>query len=237
MSPKVTADEPNQTEEGITTSRSAHYERFKPSWTSLTPRNKASWPTCWEPTSIDSAKNRAVPGKKPVGASRSRNANVRLIAATNADLQSQVYSGAFRKDLFFRLNTVEIHIPPLSQRPEDIPPLAHLFLQQFRQKYKRFELEFSKSAMADLRSRDDGTTWLRSIRLQEGLARGAVLFQPHSITFNSAHRCVRIGGEGQGVIGERAQNGRSVAEECRRVRETATLRRSGALAPAKDALL
>ncbi len=87
---------------------------------------------------------------EPVGASRSRKANVRLIAATNADLRKQVSSGEFRKDLFFRLNTVEIHIPPLHQRPEDVTPLAHLFLQQFSRKYTRSELDFSKSALSEL---------------------------------------------------------------------------------------
>jgi DNA-binding NtrC family response regulator len=84
---------------------------------------------------------------EPVGASRSRNANVRLIAATNADLKRQVADGDFRKDLFFRLNTVEIHIPPLHQRPEDIAPLAHGFLQRFTSKYARAGLAFSRPTM------------------------------------------------------------------------------------------
>lgn len=108
---------------------------------------------------------------EPVGASRSRDANVRLIAATNADLHSQVASGEFRKDLFFRLNTVEIHIPPLHQRPEDITPLAQLFLRRFRQKYQRPGLVFSRSALAAILT----YSWPGNVRELSHIVERAVL--------------------------------------------------------------
>ena len=63
-----------------------------------------------------------------VGSSKTRQAAVRFITATNADLKSDVAAGRFRQDLMFRLNTVEIHLPALRDRREDIMPLAEFFL-------------------------------------------------------------------------------------------------------------
>ena len=62
-----------------------------------------------------------------VGSSRTRKADVRFISATNADLQAEVEAGRFRQDLLFRLNTIEIHLPLLRERREDIPLLAAAF--------------------------------------------------------------------------------------------------------------
>jgi DNA-binding NtrC family response regulator len=72
-----------------------------------------------------------------LGSSRSRKVDVRVISATNADLQAACASGQFREDLLFRLNTVEIHIPPLRERREDIPALAVHFLQRYASRYRR----------------------------------------------------------------------------------------------------
>lgn len=69
-----------------------------------------------------------------VGSTRPRRIDVRVIAATNRDLEGMVNTGGFRKDLFFRLNVVPIKIPPLRERVEDIPPLIHYFLKQFNEK-------------------------------------------------------------------------------------------------------
>ncbi len=66
-----------------------------------------------------------------VGSKSPRTVNVRIIAATNKDLQLQLKQGLFRDDLFYRLNVLTIHIPPLRERKEDIVPLAHYFLQKF----------------------------------------------------------------------------------------------------------
>jgi DNA-binding NtrC family response regulator len=85
-----------------------------------------------------------------VGASRTRKVDVRILAATNADVRAEVAAGRFREDLFFRLNTVEIVLPPLRARREDIPLLATHFLQQFAQRYRRDVTGFSTDGMRAL---------------------------------------------------------------------------------------
>jgi DNA-binding NtrC family response regulator len=72
-----------------------------------------------------------------VGSSRSVRVNVRVISATNADLRTACASGQFREDLLFRLNTVEIHVPALRDRREDIPTLALHFLTRYAARYRR----------------------------------------------------------------------------------------------------
>lgn len=85
-----------------------------------------------------------------VGASRTRKVDVRILAATNTDVRAEVAAGRFREDLFFRLNTVEIVLPPLRARREDIPLLASHFLQQFAQRYRRDVTGFSADGMRAL---------------------------------------------------------------------------------------
>src|ERR1700683_1904650 len=70
-----------------------------------------------------------------VGSSRSRKVDVRLISATNTDLRAACLTGQFREDLLFRLNTVEIHVPSLRDRREDIPTLASHFLRRYASRY------------------------------------------------------------------------------------------------------
>jgi DNA-binding NtrC family response regulator len=72
-----------------------------------------------------------------VGASRSRRLDVRILSATNADLGSEVSSGRFREDLLFRLNTIEIRLPPLRSRREDIRALAEHFLRRYAARYRK----------------------------------------------------------------------------------------------------
>ncbi len=72
-----------------------------------------------------------------VGSSKTRRVNVRIISATNADLQTEVAAGKFRQDLLFRLNTVEIHLPPLRHRREDIALIANHFLRQHSERYRK----------------------------------------------------------------------------------------------------
>ncbi len=72
-----------------------------------------------------------------VGSSRSKKVDVRMISATNSDLKAACDAGQFREDLLFRLNTVELHLPALRERREDIPPLAMHFLSQYASRYRR----------------------------------------------------------------------------------------------------
>jgi DNA-binding NtrC family response regulator len=72
-----------------------------------------------------------------VGSSRSKRVNVRVISATNTDLEAASRAGQFREDLLFRLNTVELHLPALRERREDVPVLARHFLSQYASRYRR----------------------------------------------------------------------------------------------------
>ena len=85
-----------------------------------------------------------------VGSSRTRRVNARIISATNADLRGEVAAQHFREDLLFRLNTVEIHVPPLRNRREDIPPLAKHFLGQHVVRYRKPVTGFDPGAMQTL---------------------------------------------------------------------------------------
>ena len=85
-----------------------------------------------------------------VGSSRTRKVNVRIISATNADLAQDVAAGRFRQDLLFRLNTIEIRLPPLRERKEDIPLLASHFLRQHSEKYAAAITGFDERAIQSL---------------------------------------------------------------------------------------
>ena len=82
-----------------------------------------------------------------VGSSQTRRVDVRLIAATNADLRAEVATGRLREDLLFRLNTIEIHLPPLRERREDIAPLAGYFLGRHVAKYSAHAAGFTPAAL------------------------------------------------------------------------------------------
>jgi NtrC-family two-component system response regulator AlgB len=107
-----------------------------------------------------------------LGEARERLADVRLIAATNRDLKSEVRSGRFREDLFYRLDVVTLTVPPLRDRPEDILPLAHHYLAIFRQKQRRPMLGFSETAEHAMLSH----TWPGNLReLRNGVERAVIL--------------------------------------------------------------
>jgi DNA-binding NtrC family response regulator len=86
----------------------------------------------------------------PVGSSRPRQVDVRVLSATNVDIAREVRSGAFREDLLYRLNTVEIHLPPLRERAEDIVPLATHFLRAKAARYAKEIHGFSSGAVEAL---------------------------------------------------------------------------------------
>ncbi|MGZ6069911.1 MAG: sigma-54-dependent transcriptional regulator [Myxococcaceae bacterium] len=86
----------------------------------------------------------------PVGSSRVRRADTRVLAATNADLHAAVKSGAFREDLLYRLNTVEVVLPPLRDRREDIPALASAFLAAQAARYRKPVQRFGVAALKAL---------------------------------------------------------------------------------------
>jgi len=107
-----------------------------------------------------------------VGDPRTRHADVRVIAATNRNLEGEVKEGRFREDLFYRLNVIRIEIPPLRERPEDILPLAERLLGFFCKKNHKAILSFSEEALQALRSH----TWPGNVReLRNAIERAAIL--------------------------------------------------------------
>jgi len=74
-----------------------------------------------------------------VGGTKPKKVDVHIIAATNRNLHEMVVRGEFREDLYYRLNVIPIHIPPLRDRREDILPLIHLFLKKYNQKYQLYK--------------------------------------------------------------------------------------------------
>jgi DNA-binding NtrC family response regulator len=106
-----------------------------------------------------------------VGSSRSKNIDVRLISATNTDLPGACQTGQFREDLLFRLNTVEIHLPPLRERREDIAALAVHFLSNYAARYRRQVLGLDPSALQALMQ----YSWPGNVRELEHTLERAVL--------------------------------------------------------------
>ena len=84
---------------------------------------------------------------EPIGSSKTKVANVRIISASNASFDKEISNGNFRQDLFYRLNTITIHIPPLRERQEDIPLLANRFIEKFQRKYRKDSLSLSDGAL------------------------------------------------------------------------------------------
>jgi DNA-binding NtrC family response regulator len=107
-----------------------------------------------------------------VGSSRTRRADVRVLSATNADVRQEIANGRFRQDLLFRLNTIEIHVPPLRERREDVPLLAHHFLRQHAQRYRKPVSAFHAEALAALAAHP----WPGNVReLDHAVERGVLM--------------------------------------------------------------
>ncbi|QBX35185.1 sigma-54-dependent Fis family transcriptional regulator [Paracoccus liaowanqingii] len=102
-----------------------------------------------------------------LGEPHTRKANVRLISASNVDLVERVRCGAFREDLFFRLRVVPVSIPPLSERPEDIPALVEHFVTTYAQEYGVPPVEFGSAA----RERMQAYGWPGNVRELESCVR------------------------------------------------------------------
>lgn len=139
-----------------------------------------------------------------VGGTRTLTVNVRIIAATNRDLAQEVQQGRFRADLFYRLNVFPIHLPPLRERSEDIPPMVARFVRQYATRFSKKIDTISTRAMAALRA----YRWPGNVReLQHIIERAVILSQgpalelgnwftstsacpepPHCVTLEEAER-------------------------------------------------
>src|SRR3546814_8549417 len=96
--------------------------------------------------------------------SKPRRLDVRLICASNRDLEKMVEADDFRQDLLYRINTIEMHLPPLRERREDIIPLAMHFMEQYSKKYKREATRLSDPLVSQLTRRsEEHTSELQSL--------------------------------------------------------------------------
>ena len=163
-----------------------------------------------------------------VGGSQAIPVNIRLICATNMDLEQLVREGRFREDLYYRINTVHIALPALRERREDIVPLAQLFLERFAEKYHRPLTGLDDSAKAML----ENGRWSGNIReLQNCIEKAVILSDGTTLTAKDIQlEQVKAGASAAGTLKEVSD-----AEEERMVRE-AVLRSNGNISAAAKAL-
>ena len=163
-----------------------------------------------------------------VGGSKAIPVNIRLICATNTDLEQMVREGRFREDLYYRINTVHIALPPLRERREDIVPLAERFVDQFAEKYHRPLIGLDDSAKAVL----EGGQWSGNIReLQNCIEKAVILSEGTSLTAED----IRLEQARPGAPAPGTLRAVSDAEEERLVRE-AVERSAGNIAAAAKML-
>jgi two-component system nitrogen regulation response regulator NtrX len=110
----------------------------------------------------------------PVGSGNTLTVDVRVIAATNKNLDNEIQKGNFREDLFYRLNVIPFYVPPLREHPEDIPALSNHFLQEFARAYGRRPKHFSDAAL-DLLSR---YRWPGNVRELRNLVERMLIMVP-----------------------------------------------------------
>jgi DNA-binding NtrC family response regulator len=116
----------------------------------------------------------------PVGSTRPRSVDVRVVAATNRILQQEVAAGTFREDLYYRLKVIQIEIPPLRERPEDIPLLATHFVDKFALQYRKGPLRLS----SDAETRMLQYAWPGNVReLQNRAMQAVILSEGEEIGF------------------------------------------------------
>ncbi|HEX8476647.1 MAG TPA: sigma-54 dependent transcriptional regulator [Pyrinomonadaceae bacterium] len=119
-----------------------------------------------------------------VGSTRDHSSDVRIIAATNRKLADDVSAGRFRADLFYRLNVISLHIPPLRERREDIPALVEHFLALYRERFNRLSLNLSTEARRLLETYD----WPGNVReLRNTLERTAALSATDTLEASQLH--------------------------------------------------
>ncbi len=108
----------------------------------------------------------------PVGASRPTPIDVRILSATNLNLEEMISQQKFREDLYYRINAIQLHIPSLRERKEDIPVLSDFFLRKYRGQYNKTGLQFSAKALKSLTQH----TWPGNIReLEHTIEKGVIL--------------------------------------------------------------
>lgn len=158
-----------------------------------------------------------------IGRQKNIPVNVRIIAATNQPLEQMIREKRFRQDLFFRINTVMITLPPLRERPEDILPLTNYFLQEFNKKYKK-NMTFSTETYHRIRTRD----WPGNVRELKSYVERSVILSDESV-WESGGRTIPPSAA-QGAYGEVREDAGTLDEQvraCERKAIMAALERCG----------
>lgn len=114
---------------------------------------------------------------KRVGGLQDIEVNIRVAAATNRDLEAEVQKGRFREDLYYRLNVMQIHIPPLRERPEDIPVLCRFYLHHFNRKFNKSLQDIAPEFLTLLQ----GYYWKGNVRELRNVMERCVLFSRQSV--------------------------------------------------------
>jgi two-component system nitrogen regulation response regulator NtrX len=150
---------------------------------------------------------------EPVGADESIRVDVRVIAATNKNLEEEIERGNFREDLFYRLNVIPFHVPPLRERQEDIPPLADHFLREFVVAYGRKPKELTMEAYEVLQN----YAWPGNVRELRNLMERIVILNPQN-RIDARHIPLQpaAGRRGNGLAQERFGSLQEVRENAER---------------------
>ncbi len=114
---------------------------------------------------------------RQLGGTEETKVNVRILAATNRDLLEEVQERKFRMDLFYRLNVINIHVPPLRERPDDIPPLIKYFLQKYNKRFNRSIISITRDALFSLMNYD----YPGNVRELENIIQHSVLLANNNI--------------------------------------------------------
>jgi len=132
----------------------------------------------------------------PVGSTKPKQVNVRVVAASNRNLEEEVQAGRFRQDLLFRLNVFTMQVPPLRERRQDILEIAKVFLERFSSEHNRQLSGFTPEAIAAL----EGYDWPGNIRELRNEIERATLLAPSNSAVDRSHFSERLGG-GQDLVG------------------------------------
>jgi Nif-specific regulatory protein len=127
---------------------------------------------------------------RPLGSTRARQVNVRIVAASNRDLEKEVAAGRFRQDLFFRLNVFPVVVPPLRERKEDIPLLAEYFFARYAREYKKTVLGFAAGVIDQLKAYD----WPGNVRELQNEIQRLVIQADEASFITLQHLGTRIAG-------------------------------------------